>query len=232
MVGKRGSVEERFNSKVVRSETGCWLWTGCKDNHGYGQLAIRQGLKIRSHRISYELFVGEIPEGQFVLHKCDNPACVRPDHLFLGSQKDNMRDMDQKDRRKLPQARRGSENARAKFTDEEIITLRSRHASGETFSELARECGISTTNMSRILRGERYRSSGGPLATAFGQFRTAYRRPRGSEFSHSKLTEELVREIRLRFNAGESGIQLAERFGTNKTTIYRALNGATWGHVT
>lgn len=82
--------------------SGCWLWTAGLTTNGYGSTMIRvQGKQYarRAHRLSYELHCGEIPDGMFVCHKCDTPACINPDHLFLGSPKDNVVDMIQKGRR-------------------------------------------------------------------------------------------------------------------------------------
>lgn len=95
----RKPLEERFWGKVQKSETGCWLWIGHKTKLGYGIFADHEPSRWRihfAHRISYRLTVGEIPNGLFICHHCDVPACVRPDHLFLGTQADNMADMRRK----------------------------------------------------------------------------------------------------------------------------------------
>lgn len=83
----------RFEQKFVRGE-GCWNWTAGKDKDGYGRFAVPgRGSYLRAHRFSFELYVGAVPEGMLVLHRCDNPSCVRPDHLFLGVYQDNADDM-------------------------------------------------------------------------------------------------------------------------------------------
>jgi len=87
---------ERFHEKV-RFGRGCWLWTGATMWKGYGAIGYF-GKVLRAHRVAWELCVGPIPRGRQVLHHCDNPACVRPNHLFLGTARDNSRDMSAKGR--------------------------------------------------------------------------------------------------------------------------------------
>ena len=90
-------LEIRFWQKVRKSD-GCWEWQAHRFRTGYGALRI-SGKTETAHRVSYRLNVGPIPEGLWVLHRCDNPGCVRPDHLFLGTRLDNVADMDAKGRR-------------------------------------------------------------------------------------------------------------------------------------
>lgn len=97
-------ISQRFWSKV-RIGDGCWEWTASTHKFGYGQLFVEwKARPLQAHRVSWELHFGEIPKGKHVLHKCDNPLCVRPDHLFLGTHEDNLSDMNRKGRHfsKLP----------------------------------------------------------------------------------------------------------------------------------
>jgi hypothetical protein len=96
------SVTERFWSHVEKTD-GCWLWRGARDDKGYGKFGLH-GRQERAHLIAYELAVRLVPRGLglHICHKCDNPPCVRPDHLFLGTPKDNMQDKEAKNRGRFP----------------------------------------------------------------------------------------------------------------------------------
>jgi hypothetical protein len=125
MAGKRGSLEERFNRHVKRSD-GCWEWCAYKFPDGYGQIDKR-----RAHRVSYELFCGSIPDKMCVLHRCDNHGCVRPDHLFTGTNADNSFDMAMKGRA-----------SKQKLTREDAYAVLWRAVSGEPPSKIGKEYGL------------------------------------------------------------------------------------------
>lgn len=99
----KGTLRQRFEAKYEPiPECGCWLWTAAENEKGYGVIGVggRGTGKRYAHRVSYELHVGPVPDGMCVLHKCDTPLCVNPDHLFLGTVADNVNDMTFKDRGK------------------------------------------------------------------------------------------------------------------------------------
>lgn len=122
----------RFMNKVKKTPS-CWLWTAAKDSCGYGQFRYKRKM-VRTSRLSYEIHIGPIPSGLCVLHRCDNPACVKPKHLWLGSQSDNSRDMFDKDRA----TRKGESNPRAILNDALVIELRTRYESDPVANSLKR----------------------------------------------------------------------------------------------
>lgn len=113
-----GSIEDRFFSRFIKMDSGCWQWTAHADKNGYGVLP-GDKKNIRAHRLSYEIHVGQIPKELFVCHRCDNPGCVNPDHLFLGTAKDNNQDSLKKGRHYV-----GEKNGRAKLTWEKVKNIR------------------------------------------------------------------------------------------------------------
>ena len=144
------TAEDRFRTKVQKTES-CWLWQGWKLPKGYGGFwyARRDGY---AHRFSWELHVGAIPDGLFVLHDCDTPPCVRPDHLFLGTQADNLADMDRKGRRRTT-PRFGADNPNCKLTPARVEQILQQLHRGDRQVDIAADHGVSQTLVSMIKRG-------------------------------------------------------------------------------
>lgn len=117
---------DRFMQKIEvgQKETDCWTWIGAKQQY-YGNFWFENKVQL-SHRVSYQLFVGSIPEGQNVLHKCDNGFCVNPEHLFLGTQLDNVRDMAIKGRASFGNrgTSKGQRNGGSKLSENEVLEIR------------------------------------------------------------------------------------------------------------
>ena len=164
-------MEERFWEKVDRSGD-CWVWTAAKkpEPRPYGFFAV-DGRNKLAHRHAYEMAYGPIPDGLCVLHRCDNPPCVRPAHLFLGTNRDNTQDM----------------LAKGRFTP----------ASGLTHGSITK-----------------------PAALAHGEM-----------LPQTKLTPDLVRDIRQRVAQGESMCSLAKAHGVHRVTIRQIITGQSWKWV-
>lgn len=151
----RRSIEERFWPKVHKTE-GCWIWTAARDAGGYGWFGLpgRNGGSEHAHRVAYRLLVGPIPPGASVCHRCDNRACVNPDHLFLGTDADNVADMVSKGRNR---GAVGSRNCHARVSEEDIPKIRAMVKQGHAQNEVARYFGVSAAEVNKIVLGHRWR---------------------------------------------------------------------------
>ena len=164
---------ERFWSRVNRNGPvpthqpdlgACWLWTGGLSRAGYGVLWV-DGRQVLAHRYSHELAAGHVPPGCFVCHRCDTPACVRPDHLFVGTAAENSADMARKGRATSPSGERhrsvthpetvlrGEQKSQAKLSDAAVAEIRRAWTAGEAQRSLARRFGVDQSQVSRVARG-------------------------------------------------------------------------------
>jgi HNH endonuclease len=142
---------ERFNLSC-RKGRGCWQWIGAKSSSGYGHIRWH-GKLFQAHRISKMLFDGfDIGSDGLVLHHCDNPLCVRPSHLFVGTASDNIRDAFKKKRIR----RYGEYNSQSKLTDHEVRLARVLYSQGEKCSALSRRFHISYPVMNKVVLGKRW----------------------------------------------------------------------------
>lgn len=191
------TAERRFWAKVASDESadGCWEWAGRRNEHGYGVLD-----KVGAHRVSYWLATGVDPIGQSVCHRCDNPPCVRPSHLFLGAHSVNMADA----------ASKGRMPGRRELTDEQVAEIRRLYASGLTSPQIALRVSASRQQISRLVAGTSRTTE--PVTPGW---RTA-----GYATPNSHLTVAQEEEIRRLYATGAtSHRRLAAQFGIPHPTI-------------
>jgi hypothetical protein len=210
---------ERFWAKVDRSGE-CWLWTGGRSRKGYGKVTVAARTLIATH-VALLLDGRPVPPGLCALHRCDTPACVRPDHLFIGSRRDNAQDAIGKGRKP-----RGSGSALALLTEPAVVAIREAYARGETVAVLAASHGVTVPTIVCVVRGRTWAHAGGPIADAK---RPAVRR--GSERRTARLDEQMVKAARSRHQAGEPIADLGRAHGVSYKTMQDAVLGRTWRHV-
>lgn len=145
---------EKLNERTCpEPNTGCLLWTGTQVKFGYGAIEV-YGVRWGTHRLAWTLAHGPIPDGKWVLHKCDTPACVNPDHLFLGVARDNTADMIAKGR---TSHLLGTRNRRAKLDAVAVREIRAARAQGVKLKDLAKTYGVSIAVVHHAATGARYR---------------------------------------------------------------------------
>lgn len=193
--------KDYIREQVVVTETGCWEWMGAPRGDGYPCTSIG-GCTVSLCRYSFEIFKGPVPEGLHVLHTCDNPPCVNPEHLFLGTHRENMEDMVHKGR-----------HGRAKLSPGQVEEIIGKIREGGTRKGLAREYGVALSTIQNVLNGKTW----GWLDTE----------PPGALPHPQILTAEDVEEIR-----GLLGrmpyTQIALKFGVSRRCIYDIRMGKTW----
>lgn len=146
------SIAERFWEKVDQRGV-CWIWTAARHPLGYGSFSVGVGsdrVRVAAHRMAYMFFHGPIPQGLHVRHKCDNPPCVNPDHLELGTHQDNMRDMVERGRNVLPPTD-GENNPNARFTELQVRQMRAMRARGMFHREIGEVFGTDPGSIANIV---------------------------------------------------------------------------------
>lgn len=150
MPAKR-TLHEKFWTKVTAGDPAdCWEWTGARQQTGHGLVGV-SGTRTTTtaHRVSWELHHGPIPDGLVVRHRCDNPPCVNPHHLELGTRADNVRDA-----RERSEAWRSTRGASRRNNSIDVETICARYAAGESQQAIADSMGLGQTTISRVVRGD------------------------------------------------------------------------------
>ena len=210
----------RFWSKVnIEGDDDCWPWKSGLYWDGYGQFGIGKK-KVRAHRVSYIINIGEIPESLFVLHKCDNPSCVNPKHLWIGTQLDNMQDMKNKGRSTY------GDTANSKLSEEEVLCiLKMASDTDMTDKQIADIYGVDRITINDILTGRRWEYLG--VRKTFKG-----RRRKGEKHRGAKITDKEALDIyRLRENEDLTARIVAEMYGVSVDVIYSIWLARKWKHL-
>lgn len=148
-------LEERCTNGTTEDD--CWIWNLAKDKDGYGHLKWH-GQMTKAHRVSFTVYCGDIPDGYVVCHSCDNPPCINPRHLFVGTDQDNADDSVAKNRRAV-----GSKNGMTTLTEEDVVVIRELMAGSAYYKDVQEQFGISTAALFKITTGAYWAHVGGPI---------------------------------------------------------------------
>ncbi len=200
----------------------CWEWQGTKTTAGYGVLRVNYKLNY-AHRLMWQLHNRtDIPKKGVICHKCDNPPCCNPAHLFLGSQADNLKDARNKGR--LPSIQ-GERHFNTAITEDNVRQIRYLGYTNMTKKKIGEKFGISRQAVTDIL----YKRTWGHVDP---EWQPPDPKAKGKKHPFAKLTENDVKEIRRLSNEGMSQRKLAAKFGVSRGTIEPIIKGETWKHVT
>lgn len=196
------AIKRRLLARIKKTDAGCWEWTGAKCYAGYGKMYANRKAR-DTHRIAYEVFCGPIPDGMYVCHRCDNPPCVNPEHLFLGTPKANQQDMRDKGR---AVHLKGEAKSSAGLTDADVLRLRKMFGGGVKRSEIATTFGLDETTVTHIATGKIWKHLPGAVPPRVYP-------PKISDVSEAR---------RLR-SEGASYTAIGRKFGVSPETVRRTL---------
>lgn len=198
--------KDRFLSKI-KIYNDCWIWQAQTVFPGYGRFWL-YGKNMTAHRASWLIFKGNIPENLCICHKCDNPSCVNPEHLFLGTHKENSVDMKIKGRSKP-----GEKNGCSKVIDIHRDEIINKYLQGHTQRNLAKEYKVAQSTIWKIIR-KKIPSKG---------------IRKGEECNKSKFCLNDIKNIKNIYKRGEFGAhRIALLYDVSKSTIQRIIRGVTW----
>jgi Mor family transcriptional regulator len=226
---------ERFWSRVQLPEPEkyvdeCWIWTGSREashvrkNYGIFKFSIN-GIQLtyRAHRLCYELYHGEIPDGLHVLHECDNVLCVNVNHLWLGTNKDNVDDKVRKNRQTY-----GEKSGTAILTNKDVIDIYNYCMNtNESVSEIAKHFNLRVDHLKRLIYGKNWKHLYQNLTE---EEQIKIRSVINSKFSNC-LNEEIVRQIKYVDSKTMKYSEMTKKYNVAQNTIYNILSGRTWSHV-
>jgi HNH endonuclease len=203
---------------IIDEETKCWNWISNKNDHNYGYIMYKNEYYY-AHRVSFLIYNKYINDDLDVLHSCDNPPCVNPEHLSQGTRKQNNDDKMNKGRFIIM---KGILNGRADHSEKEIIEIREKAARGISYQDLAKEYKDSPSHIAKIATGFLWKNLAGPLSN---------RDTLGTNNGMAQLNDDIVLEIREEYESGIPQYQLAEKHNVSQALISLIVLGKLWLHV-
>lgn len=238
----QSDIDRFWRNVAIGKKHECWPWKNSQFRDGYGQIKVFKR-NLRAHRVSYYLHYGIDPAENLVCHRCDNPVCCNPFHLFLGTEKDNTQDCKEKGRlscgigethgsKTHPERfARGERVAGSKLTFEKAQQIRKLYAAGGiTQEELGKQFGVTRRAIGLITKGKNWKHVIGE-SESISLTDPLRRSKSGESNSSAKLTENDVRYIRQLHNEGVQTKVISTQFSVTRETIYHILNGLTWKHI-
>ena len=240
---EREKTWQRINAKIHKNGQGCWIWNGAKSSFGYGSISY-QGKMVAVHRLTYDLLKGPIPDNTILCHSCDNPSCVNPDHLSLGSHTTNSKDRTSKQRNKgfSDPIQRGEQHRNSRLKEGEVQLMRHLRSNGVRLRMLAKIFICKTGTVSTIVNRKGWThiedypftpdlSPEKHARLANKGFLSRNECVRGSTNGRAILTEEDVLYIRKQLSKGITRYDLAKKYGVKYITIAKIHRRENWAHI-
>lgn len=220
------TVKQRIKRNIIKDDNGCWIWQKGKTQDGYGQISIG-GEKRRTHCVSYEEWVGDIPEGKEVCHSCDVRGCCNPKHLFVATHKENIDDMIKKGRKASSS---GSKNSNAQLTENSVKDIFFRISSGESVRDIAEYYGVGGHVISKIKTLENWKSVFDDLPKSQKKILIALSKTgvSGENNGSAKLKESEVLMAYDMMIKGFSNEEISKKFKVSRRLINRIRNRECW----
>lgn len=221
MLDMTSSDLRRFWSRVRLSD-GCWQWTGFCDKKGYGTISIGNKTQ-RAARVAYHNFIAPVPPELLTCHHCDNPRCVRPDHLFLGTRVDNAQDALLKGRYNAP---KGEDHHGSKLISAQVMEIRELLSRSIPVKHIAQEYGVNPSTIHAIKSGKAWKH-----ATSASSYKWGWKRRDGESHPKAKLKSNEVWLIRHLCHHGTTSKQVARMFRVSVSSVAFIRRGVTWKDI-